>query len=105
MGKLDLGVLLRTLGGVVCLNNHLDNIGAYDIKRNFSVPFGVSRLYYFKYDKWVERKKIDTTFLIQVFLFLLGWYTVQQLCFFNVERTHPSLGQGLVFLVMTHASE
>lgn len=39
------------------------------------------------------------------FSFLLGWYTVQQLCFFNVERTHPSLGQGLVFLVMTHASE
>lgn len=48
MGKLDLGLLMRTLGGVVCLNNHLDNIGAYDIKSNFSVPFGVSRLYCLK---------------------------------------------------------
>lgn len=83
MGKLDFGVLLRTLGGVVCLNNHLDNIGACDIRSNFVFLlefldfFALSRLH-----GWRGRR------LTRLFdpSFLLGWYTVQQFCFSTLKE-------------------
>ena len=82
MGKLDFGVLWRTLGGVVCLNNHLDNIGGYDIRSNFL--FLLEFLGFFaliRINGWIGRR---LTRLFDLSVFFIGLVYGAAILLFNV---------------------